>query len=131
MVAQRGQASQPDVDEQEQQKRVDRLCLELCICILNHPLTHSEYESVAISALAVMGIRADGGWLGAEDYTSKYSAFIKVARMFVVQHAHLEQRDKMKGLMERMSETQAWARVEGMFDLVRRKVQRYMTLVTD
>jgi superfamily II DNA helicase RecQ len=127
----RRQASQPHAEEQEQQKRVDRLCLELCIRILNHQLIHSEYESVALSALAVMGMRADGGWLGAEDYTPKYSAFIKVARMFVIQHARLEQQDKIQVLMKRMSEKQAWARVEGMFEIVRRKVQRYMTLVTD
>jgi len=42
-------------------KRVSRLYLELCIEFLNHNLTHSEYESVVISALAVMGIRADNG----------------------------------------------------------------------
>jgi superfamily II DNA helicase RecQ len=119
------------IEEQEEQERIDRLCLELCTEILNHQLAHSEYESVAISGLAVMGMRADDGWLGAEDYTPKYSAFIKVARMFVIQHAHLEQQDKIEELMKRMSEKHARARVEGMFDIVRRKVQRYMTLVTD
>jgi hypothetical protein len=34
---------------------------------------------VVISTLAVIGIREDGGWLGAEDYTPKYLAFIKLA----------------------------------------------------
>jgi superfamily II DNA helicase RecQ/uncharacterized C2H2 Zn-finger protein len=131
LAKERGQESQPGSEEEEKQKRVDRLCLELCIEFLNHNLTHSEYESVVISALAVMGMRADDGWLGAEDYTPKYSGFIKVARMLVIQQAYLEQQDRMEGLMRRMSEKQARNRVEGMFDIVRRKVQRYMTLVTD
>lgn len=131
LATQRGESSPPSPVEEDKQKRVDRLCLGLCTRLLDHHLTHSEYESVVISALAVMGMREDDGWLGAEDYTPKYSAVIKVARMLVVQQAHLEQQDQMESLMKRMSERQARMHVEGMFDFVRRKVQRYMTLVTD
>jgi RecQ family ATP-dependent DNA helicase len=127
----RGEGSRASPEEEEKQKRVDRLCLDLCIELLDHNLTHSEYESVVISALAVMGMREDGGWLGAEDYTPKYSAVIKVARMLVIQVSYLEQQNKIQTLARHMSEKQARARVESMFDLVRRKVQRYMTLVTD
>ncbi|KAL2759264.1 hypothetical protein ACRALDRAFT_2014581 [Sodiomyces alcalophilus JCM 7366] len=40
----------------------------------NARLDCSLYDSVLLSALAVMGIRQDGGWHPAEDYTSVYSA---------------------------------------------------------
>jgi hypothetical protein len=46
---------------------------------LNHPLQDNEYQNVVISALAIMGIRDDDGWLDAEDYTLKYLAIIKLA----------------------------------------------------
>ena len=48
----------------------------------------SEYDSVIISGLAILGIRDDGGWVAAIDYTTNYSAVIKLARMTVVQKAH-------------------------------------------
>jgi len=131
LAMERAQDSQPGAEEDEKQTRVDRLCLEVCIELLNHQLTHSEYDSVVISGLAVMGMRADDGWLGAEDYTPKYSGFIKVARMLVVYQAYLEEQDRLQVLTKRMSEKQARTRMEGMFEIVRRKVQRYMTLVAD
>jgi len=60
-------------------KKIDRLCLDLYIALLNYELGDDEYESVIISRLAVIGFRDDGGWLNAEDYTTKYSGIIKVA----------------------------------------------------
>ena len=41
--------------------KIDRLCLELCIALLNHELGNSEYESVIISELAVLGFRDNKG----------------------------------------------------------------------
>ena len=35
--------------------RIDRLCLELCMTLLNHELGNDEYESVIISGLAILG----------------------------------------------------------------------------
>lgn len=111
------------------QRSVNRIGLELCIALLDHPLTRSEYESVVISGLAVMGMREDDGWLGAEDYTPKYSAVIKGARMLVIYHADMEEQEELAGLQKRMSEIQARTRTNGIFSRVQRKVQRYMTLV--
>ena len=36
-------------------ERIDQLCLELCMTLLNHELGDDEYESVIISGLAVLG----------------------------------------------------------------------------
>ena len=68
--------------------RIQREILRLCIELLNHPLQDNEYQNVIISALVVMGIRDDDGWLDAEDYTPKYSAIIKLARLMVVQEGY-------------------------------------------
>jgi hypothetical protein len=36
-------------------KRINKLCLELCITLLNHKLGNNKYKSVIISGLAVLG----------------------------------------------------------------------------
>ena len=77
------QESQKGQDNPALQK-IDQLCLELCMTLLNHELGDDEYESVIISGLAVLGFRDDGGWLNAEDYTTKYLGIIKFAQMLVV-----------------------------------------------
>ncbi|KFY83337.1 hypothetical protein V500_10092, partial [Pseudogymnoascus sp. VKM F-4518 (FW-2643)] len=44
-------------------------------------------ESAIISGLAVLMMKSDKGWHDAEDFTTKYSAVIKLARLMVVQEA--------------------------------------------
>jgi hypothetical protein len=116
-----------DVD----QGMVDRLCLDMMVALLDHPFKDSHYESAIISGLAVMGLRDDGGWARPEDYTPVYSAVIKVARMLVVYQAVLEREDAIAKKEETMSEEEARAAAPGLFRLVRGKVQRFMTIVTD
>ena len=72
---------------------VDKCCLDFLITLLDHSLPRSSYDSVLLSALAVLGIRDDGGWVGPENYTGYYSAVIKVARMLIIWQAQLEVRD--------------------------------------
>jgi hypothetical protein len=112
-------------------ERIDQLCLELCMSLLNHELGDDEYESVIISGLAVMGFRDDGGWLNAEDYTTKYSGIIKIARMLVVYRSYMEREDGYKMNQRVMDDIQARSRIEPMFDIVRRRVCKFMTLVSD
>jgi hypothetical protein len=80
---------------------IQREILQLCIDLLNHPLQENEYKSVIISGLAILGIRDNGGWLDAEDYTLKYSAIIKLARLMVVQEGYKQQQEAIKKLEER------------------------------
>jgi hypothetical protein len=42
-------------------ERIDRLCLELYITLLNHELGDDEYKSVIISRLVVIGFRDNRG----------------------------------------------------------------------
>jgi hypothetical protein len=94
-----------DGDESEEEiefkDRIQREILRLCIALLNHPLQDNEYKSAIISGLAVLGIRDDDGWLDAEDYTPKYSAVIKLARLMVVQEGYEQRQETMKQLQER------------------------------
>ena len=99
--------------------------------LLNHELGDDEYESVIISGLAVMGFHDDGGWSNAEDYTTKYSGVIKIARMLVVYRSHMEWEDGYEMNRKFMDDVQARARTEPMFDIVRRRVKKFMTLVSE
>jgi len=113
------------------EEAVDRLCLECIISVLDHALKDCQYDSVLISCLAVMGIREDGGWVGAVDYTTNYSAVIKVARMLVLCQAYTEREAEVAEKSTMMDEDQARGEATGIFQLVRRKVRRFMTLVSE
>ena len=71
-------------EEIEWMGRIQRQILRLWMALLNQPLQDDEYKSVLISGMAVLGMREDDGWLDAEDYTPKYSAVIKLARLIVL-----------------------------------------------
>ena len=98
---------------------------------MNHELGDDEYESVVISALAVLGFQEDGGWLNAEDYTTKYSGIIKVAQMLVIYQSYQEREDGFQMNRRYMEDLQARSRTEPMFDIVRRRVRKFMTLVSE
>jgi hypothetical protein len=112
-------------------EKIDRLCLKLCVALLNHELGDDEYESVIISGMAVLGFRDDGGWLNAEDYTTKYSGVIKIARMLVLYQSYIERENGYQMNRRNMDDIQAREHTEPMFDIVRRKVRKFMTLVSD
>jgi hypothetical protein len=77
--------------------------LRLCIKLLNYPLQDNEYQNVIISALALMGIRDDNGWLDAKDYMPKYSAIVKLARLMVVQEGYEQRQEAIRQLQEQGS----------------------------
>src|SRR5436190_16439661 len=99
--------------------RIDRLCLDVALSPLDHPLRESHYENVVISGLAVMGLRPDGGWVTAKNYTSNYSAIIKLARMFVVRQAVVEREEEVaKRVRGGMDEKKAKETSTSLFQLV-------------
>jgi hypothetical protein len=103
--------------------------LQLCIDLLSHPLKDNEYRSAIISGLAVLGIRYDDGWLGAEDYTSKYSAVIKLARLMVVQEGYEQRQEAIKRLQERRLTTdEACEQATSYFYFIRRLTHQFMTM---
>lgn len=103
-----GQSDRPN-PAQQPLTAIDRQILAWCVELFNHPLSGSaeqEFESAIVSGLAVMGIRADGGWENALGFTPKLSAVIKLARMIVAQHAweQAQQSENPKGFLRAMQE---------------------------
>lgn len=89
--------SEYESDEEIERIRViQREVLRLCISLLNYSLQDNEYKSAIISELAILGMKDDGEWLNAEDYTPKYSAVIKLARLIVVQKAYERTKEAMQ-----------------------------------
>ena len=109
--------------------RIQREILRLCITLLNHPLQDNEYQNVIISRLAVMGIRDDGGWLDAEDYTPKYSAIIKLARLMVVQEGYERRQEAIQRLQEQGSTAEdAREEAHSYYHFTRQLVHQFMTM---
>lgn len=68
---------------------LDQATLLLCIALLDHALYKDIYDSVIVGFLAVLGIRKDGCFSEATNYTSYLSAFIKMAQLLVIQRSVL------------------------------------------
>lgn len=117
-------------EQDGQEARVDRLGLDAIVAMFDHEFKHGQYENAIISGLAVMGLRDDGGWVSALDYTPIYSAVIKVVRMLVVYQSIVEQREEIRELEKKMDRVEALEASTGLFRIVRSKVQRFMTTVT-
>ncbi|RKK19860.1 hypothetical protein BFJ65_g6572 [Fusarium oxysporum f. sp. cepae] len=113
--------------------RGQRPSYHVVVQFLDHPFKNGDhYESIVIGALAIMGFdREGGGWVPAINYTPIYSAVIKVARYLVLYQSMLE-RDRQKAqLRQWMGERQAEEEAEGLFRIVRDKVQRFMTRIPE
>jgi hypothetical protein len=108
--------------------RIQRQILRLWIALLNQPLQDDEYKSVLISGLAVLGMREDDGWLDAEDYTPKYSAVIKLARLMVVQEAYERRREAITHYESRGLSAK---KADSHYMLTRRLVHAFMTMAHD
>jgi len=109
--------------------RIQRQILRLWIALFNQPLQDNEYKSVLISGLAVLGMREDDGWLDAEDYTPKYSAVIKLARLMVVQEAYERRREAIAHYESRgLSAKKARDEADSHYVLTRRLVHAFMTM---
>ncbi|KAG4427745.1 hypothetical protein IFR05_016773 [Cadophora sp. M221] len=134
-IKHKGESQEDEEDESDEEiekiRVIQREVLRLCISLLNHPLQDNEYKSAIISGLAILGMKDDGGWLNAEDYTPKYSAVIKLARLMVVQEAYEKKKEAMRRLQENDNEiTEAIAREQTVsyYHLIGKMVKRFMTM---
>jgi hypothetical protein len=114
-------AEEGESDEEiEWMGRIQRQILRLWMALLNQPLQDDEYKSVLISGLAILGMREDDGWLDAEDYTPKYLALIKLARLMVVQEAYERRREAIEQYESRgLSSKEARERASSHYVLTR------------
>ncbi|PVH93493.1 hypothetical protein DM02DRAFT_676816 [Periconia macrospinosa] len=49
--------------DKEQEEKLEELVLTFVLHLLDHPLGDNEYSSALISAMAVLGINANSGWV--------------------------------------------------------------------
>ncbi|RTE68056.1 hypothetical protein BHE90_017567, partial [Fusarium euwallaceae] len=114
-------------------ERLQRSCLDAVVQFFDHPFKNgNHYESIIISALAVMGLeREGGGWVSVMNYTPIYSAVIKVARYLVLYQSILERHGQKTQLQQYMSTREADEQAEGLFRIVRRKVRQFMIRVPE
>lgn len=127
-----GESDEESDEEIEWMGRIQRQILRLWIALLNQPLQDNEYKSVLISGLAILGMREDDGWLDAEDYTPKYSAVIKLARLMVVQEAYERRREAIEQYESRgLSTKAAQEKASSHYVLTRGLVRAFMTMAHD
>jgi hypothetical protein len=118
-------------EEIKRMEVIPREITRFCICILDHQFQDDEYKSVLISACAALGIREDGGWLGAEDYTPKYSAIIKLARLMVVEEAYQLRQEKCERIKTRYpdaSDEETQLQAGSYLSRVREMCEKFMTI---
>jgi hypothetical protein len=108
---------------------MQRTLTDFVVSLLDHQYQQTHYESALISALAAMGVREDGGWLPAVFYTTKLSAVIKLARMFVIRQVMAEWQDEVEGWRRQgFEDDEAKDRATPVPTMVKRKVMRFMVL---
>lgn len=117
-------------DEIKWIEQIQKRVLDFCIALLDHPIGDNEYESAIISGLAALGIREeDNKWYDAEDYTPKYSAVIKLARLMVVEKAYRQRLESIKFHQSRgMDYAAAKKKTVSMFQSINRMIDKYMTM---
>jgi hypothetical protein len=111
--------------------RLEAMCLDMVVGMLDHEIKNGKhYSNVVISALAVMGIGADGVWVAPQEYTPLYAAVIKVARMLVLHQSAMEREGEIRRLEQMMDRQRAEEKAAGLFTRLRAKVRRFMTRVS-
>ncbi|OBT70934.1 hypothetical protein VF21_10104 [Pseudogymnoascus sp. 05NY08] len=115
-------------EETKWMRQIQREVLRFCITLLDHPLQDNEYQSPIISGLAVLMIKGDKGWHDAEDFTTKYSAVIKLARLMVVQEAYEQRQEQIRTYQSEMTEVEARKKATSYYRLVKQFVAQFTTM---
>ncbi|KAF4921051.1 ATP-dependent DNA helicase Q-like 3 [Colletotrichum fructicola] len=129
LFGQMAEAASTGTGDQTQEK-LERAALDMLIGMLDHQLKGGDYSSALLSALAVMGIAENGGWVQITDYTTKYSAVIRIARMLVIHLAYTERNDEVAELERSLGKDEAEDAAQSLFQHTRAKVRRFMTRTT-
>jgi hypothetical protein len=92
LVSQKQSRSQSINEEQGKQlvqsdlvARLDHVCLQLCISLLDHTLKGDLFESTVVGFLAVLAVDPEKKiFRDASSFTSYLSAFVKISQMLVI-----------------------------------------------
>jgi hypothetical protein len=119
-------------ESEEQTKHIGQIqhrVLQFCIELLDHPIGDNEYDSAIISGLAALGLREDNKWLDAEDYTPKYSAVVKLARLMVIKKACIDRQKSIQFHRSRGdNESVAKRKAGSIYRLVGKSVYKFTTM---
>lgn len=101
--------------------------LELAISTLDHFTKATEYDSVLVSFLMVLSVRADDQWESYGNFTPKLSGIMSVARLLLVKYAVDQRWASIQRKMDRgHSREAAEEDSPSYFDLISRMVRRFM-----
>lgn len=122
--------SDDELDE-EQEEMLEASVLRFVLHLLDHPLGDNEYTSALISAMAVMGIDANSGWISPLLYTPKQAAVVSVSRMLVLYGATQMRKTEIAQLeAEGIDHDEAEEKAHSHFDCVQQMTNRFMTLTS-
>jgi hypothetical protein len=101
--------------------------LELYISVLDHFTKDSEYDSVLVSFLTVLSVRADGSWEGYANFTPKLSAIMAISRLCIVKYA-VDQRGLAvkKKVQQGQNQEEAEENSPSNFALISEMTRRFM-----
>ncbi|KXH61011.1 hypothetical protein CNYM01_13192 [Colletotrichum nymphaeae SA-01] len=101
--------------------------LELYISALDHLTKDSKYESILVSFLTVLSVRAVGAWEGYGGLTPKLSAIMAISRLCIVKHAVDDQPAKAaQKIWQGQSQEEAEGNSPSHFVLVSEMTRRFM-----
>ncbi|KAH7247621.1 uncharacterized protein BKA55DRAFT_739568 [Fusarium redolens] len=101
--------------------------LELYISVLDHFTKDTEYDSVLVSFLTVLSVRADGTWEGYSGFTPKLSAIMAISRLCIIKYA-VDQRAKVikQKMQQGQSQEEAERNSPSYFALISEMTRRFM-----
>ncbi|KLP03469.1 Uncharacterized protein Y057_10530 [Fusarium fujikuroi] len=101
--------------------------LELYISVLDHFTKDTEYDSVLVSFLTVLSVRADGTWEGYAGFTPKLSAIMAISRLCIIKYA-VDQRAKTikQKIQQGQSQEEAEENSPSHFALISEMTRRFM-----
>nr|ACP42044.1 TLH5 [Pyricularia oryzae] len=115
----------------EQKERLDRLCVDAVVGLMDQILLRTGYENAVISGLAVMGLLPMAGWASPLNYTPKYSAVIKMTRILLASQIKYEDDEEMERLeAQGLEAEEANEQCVGMDRRAHEKVMRFMVRPT-
>ncbi|KAF5528621.1 hypothetical protein CGCA056_v002016 [Colletotrichum aenigma] len=112
------------------QEKLERAALDMLISMLDHQLKGGDYSSALLSALAVIGIAENSSWVQITDYTTKYSAVIKIACMLVIHQVYTKRNNEVAELERSLGKDEVEDIAQSLFQHMQAKVRRFMTQTT-
>lgn len=121
--------SDNDLDPSRDAK-VQEFVLAFMLALLDHVLADDEHASALISAMSVLGIDADCGWMSALIYTPRQAAVVNVSRMLVLYRSTQLRKDSIRVREKGWGCKDAQDMASSHYHFVKEMANRFMTLTS-